>query len=64
MWDAGCRMKDAGCRMLDVGCGMLNVGCRIDLYPIQSYPILSCKKVKMSLKNGKHPTNVNSLFVA
>ena len=58
MLDVGCRMLDVGCRILDVGCRMLDVG--IELYPFQSnpilsftiqpYPILSCKKVKMSFK--------------
>ena len=47
-------MLDIGCRMLDVGCRTLDVGCRIELYPIQSYPILSCKNVKMGFKETQN----------
>ena len=42
--------------MYESGCTSLDVGCRIELYPIQSnpYPILSCKKVRMSFKETEN----------
>ena len=41
--------------MPDVACIMLDVECRIELYPIKSYPILSCKKkLKMSFEETEN----------